>query len=652
MSESEPRQALNALVARLRATPRARRPELIRHLLPLIASSRLPIPVRIAAAAQILRFIPDRLPPVRRITRALTVGLSPQRSLDRLRQLQHQVDKCNTLDELIEIREQRLQLTCPRCRIRLPRIEMIKHLWHKHRLTLDSGKTHTLRRAISKLKSQHVATGDTDPLDRVAGIAGAAGLRRWLADDDTSAEELAPLLHEAAERGVGLCPACFAYLPATIQTIPPPLVLSKGRLAGDGFAVAVREKRWFRTLTLTTPDRKLSVGRRSLTPRGVGILVAALALFLTLAFAPSIPFAIAGSLIALCAYIAIRLNQTSPDSRDDRIIDVAWLRIVPTQAEKKAATRILTRMCLSSLGRGDPIIRAGMLNQIIARAQKKCGTDDEELQLLAAASVVHVEDEAQFGRDVVAGIAALAADAFMGILPSVYAEYVVACYLTHERDPGNLARLRILLIAAAFQAGLVPRDLFDLWAGAPNLKRAMAMEPAHRLGLLFGVWRTREAQAWKSVSPATTVFDLARTSPPTAARVLAEFPDLLLYHRPERHVEDIVGPLLICCRGVAVAGQLTADPDAEVELAVNGRELVFGRHRIELNFKLSAEFVELIRRWLRFRVEAVVPYIDGYLSHGSGESSSRVLRPFCRKCSSCGTLSVVSVGAVGREMPS
>jgi hypothetical protein len=275
---------------------------------------------------------------------------------------------------------------------------------------------------------------------------------------------------------------------------------------------------------------------------------------------------------------------------------------------------------------------------------------NEELQLLAAVCVLQVEDEAKYGRDVVAGIATLAAVGFAGTLPADYAEYVVECYLSRERVAGDVARLRILLLAAAFEAGLVPRDLLDLWAGAPNLKRSMMMEPAHRLGLLFGVWRTREAQAWQSVGPAETVFDLARTSPPTAARILARFPDLLLFCRPEWNIEVLVGPLLICSRGLAVGGYLTADPDAVVRLTASGRELVFGQHRIELARELPTEFVEVVRQWLRFRTDTMLPFIEGYLSPGSGESSTRVLTPFCRRCLSCGTVSVASVGAVGRRV--
>ena len=101
-------------------------------------------------------------------------------------------------------------------------------------------------------------------------------------------------------------------------------------------------------------------------------------------------------------------------------------------------------------------------------------------------------------------------------------------------------------------------------------------------------------------------------------------------------VEDLVGPGLVCGRGVVVAGHLTADPDADVRLVANGRELVFGRHRLELPRRLPDEFPELRKKWLRFRAEGLLPFIDGYLAPGSADVARRVLGPFCRRCLACG----------------
>jgi hypothetical protein len=640
------RETLLSLLGRLAAAPPGERPALVAELRPLLADPAIPVPVRVSAAARVLRFVPDRRGPVRRVTRALTAGLSPSRGLDRLRQLQNQVEKCAALDALIDTRERRVKLLCPRCRVRLPRVEMVKHLWHEHGLSLERGRTRTLRRLIEDLQARFTVTGEPGLLDRVAALAGPAGLRRWIAGEEPQAEEVAPLLAAAAEHGAGLCPGCFAELPAAVTPLPSPLVLDRGRLAGDGYAVEAGDGVWVRTLRVIPAEKGVPAGRRTLAPRGAATLAAAVVLLVTLSLARNPWVALAGTILALLTYLFVRRVRSVGDL-DDRAVNAAWVQLAPRLAERPRAARFLARLCCTSLGRGDPGERVRVLAAIVARAAAKAEESDAELQLLAAASVLQVEDGARFGRDVVAGIATLAAMGFGGERPPDFAEFVVACYLSRDRDPGDLARLRVLLLAAAFEAGLVPRDLLDLFAGAPALKQVMAVEPAHRLALLFGLWRTRPARAWESAAPAETVFDLARTAPPTAARLLARFPDLLLIHRPEPEIDALVGPVLVCGRGVAVGGFLAADPDADVRFG-SGRELIFGRHRLDLPRRPPAEYLGVVRGLLRFRAEGLVPFIDGYLAPGSVAVSRRVLGPFCRRCLACGTVSAVTCGAVGR----
>src|SRR5262245_37967428 len=137
------RETLLNLLGRLAAAPPGARLPLVGELLPLLADADIPVPVRVSSAARALQLLPDRRSPVRRVTRALTAGLSPSRGLDRLRQLQNQVEKCESLDALIERRERRVKLACPRCRVRLTSVEMVKHLWHEHGLTLERGRTRT-----------------------------------------------------------------------------------------------------------------------------------------------------------------------------------------------------------------------------------------------------------------------------------------------------------------------------------------------------------------------------------------------------------------------------------------------------------------------------------------------------------------------------
>src|SRR5262245_15097722 len=367
---SDPRQSLSALVARLAAAPQAARPPLVAAVLPLLSDADIPVPVRVAAAARVLRFIPDRRGPVRRVTRALTAGLSPGRGLARLRQLQNQVEKCDALDALIEARERRVKLACPRCRVRLPRVEMVKHLWHEHALTLERGKTRTWQRVVEDLQAKHATSGDPEPLDRVAALAGVAGLRRWIAGDEPPAEQVAPLLEAAAEHGAGLCPGCFAELPAAVTPLPAPLVLERGRLAGDGFAVEAGGGVWFRTLRVTTPEKGTAAGKRTPAPRGAATLWAALVLLAALPLARDWVFALAAVALALLAYLLVRLIRGGGNP-DDRAVDAAWARLAPRLAERARAARFLTRLCCASLGRGDPGERVKVLGAVITRAAAK-----------------------------------------------------------------------------------------------------------------------------------------------------------------------------------------------------------------------------------------------------------------------------------------
>ncbi len=523
---------------------------------------------------------------------------------------------------------------------------MTKHLWHAHGLALNKGKTRPAGRLVTDLQANYAATGNPESLDRVAELTGTGGLRKWMASDEAPAEEVAPLLAAAEDDGAGLCPGCFAEVPAAVTSLPPPLVLGKGRLAGDGYAVSVRGNAWLRTLAITTPQKPGSRGRRRLAPRLIATLAAAVVLVIAILIAPTRALTLAGLGVAALVYVGVRFAGSVRDQNEEAL-NIAWSQLAPRLVERETAARFLTRLCLVSLGRGDPETRVNVLAMIADRATAKAEESDAELQLLAAAWMLQVEDVARFGRDVIAGVATLAAMGFSGERPADFAEFVVGVYLSRERTPGDVARLRILLLAAAFDAGLVPRDLLDLWAGAPNLKRVMVVEPSHRLGLLFGLWRSREAKAWHSVGHGDTVFDIARRLPRTAAGLLERFPDLLLYHRPEREIESHLGPVLVCARGVAVGGYLTADPDADVRLLPGGRELIFGRHRIEVAERLPADFPKSLRKWLRFRVENLLPFIDGYLSPGAEEVAKRVLGPFCRRCIVCGTVSVIGCGAVG-----
>ena len=148
----DPRAVLVQLVVRLRAAAPTDRAAVVRRLLPLLANSRIPLPVRFAAAGRALDALPDTPRAIRGLVRALTVRASPSRALARLRHLQRLTEKSNALDQIVDRREQRIRMSCPRCAARLSRPEMVKHLWHEHGLTLAKGKTRTRARAAEAVR--------------------------------------------------------------------------------------------------------------------------------------------------------------------------------------------------------------------------------------------------------------------------------------------------------------------------------------------------------------------------------------------------------------------------------------------------------------------------------------------------------------------
>lgn len=625
---------------------------------PVVAARHVPVAVRVAAAARLVRSVPDRRRSVLPIARAVSGGLPPLRKLERLRQLQHQVEHSRALDRLIDRRELRVKMDCPRCGVRLPRVDMVKHLWHDHGLWLDAGKVRSPQRAAEELQAEFAANSMPEAIDRAAVLAGPAALRCWLATADAPAEEMAPFRAAAAEHAAGLCPGCLAELPAPVPPLPPPLDLADGRLAGDGFAVEVGAA-WVRTLTVRVPDRVLTFGFDRpvrLGPRGAGTLAALPVLVLAFAVAALLPprviqpFLVVAWLILVAAavYGAVWFTRKPLPSADDRAFDVAWAVLARRLAEGTRGTRFLTRLCRTSAGRGDPVARSAVLSRVVERATATAAESDEALQLLAAARVLQVDDASRLGRDRAAGIAALVADGFTGAQPADFAEHAAAAFLdrTPPPDLAELARLRVLLIGAAFDALMRPRDLLNLWAVAPALRRTMAVEPAHRLGLLYGLWQIRTVRTWEKIGPADTAFELARVAPNLSGRVLRDFPDALLHVRTGNAADDL-GPVLVCARGVVVAGRMTSDPEARVELARGGLELVFGPHRVRLSRRPPDGFVASLRGWLRFRANVLLPFIDGYLEPGPREVADRVLGPFSRKCRRCDTVSAVAVGKVG-----
>lgn len=485
--------------------------------------------------------------------------------------------------------------------------------------------------------------------------------RSLLAESNPTAEELAPLLARAGERGAGLCPVCFAETPASYPTFPPPLAVGHGRIAGDGFAVEVGDSQWIRRLRIATPQgvRSDRRDRRAIGPRGVAAIAAlpfAIAAILSALYfprrvaSPLLVTLIFAVLVLIANAVAALLWRSLP-ARGARAFDAAWTMLARKLVGEAGAVRFLTRLAAASLGRGKPSARSGVLAGIQEWANAPTQSGDSFLQLRAAIAVLQIDDAGRLGRDRVVGIAELVAPAFEGKEPLLFAESALAVYLGQPQPPtsGDRARLRFLLLGAAFDASLTPRDLFDLWAVAPLLKRAMAVEAAHRLGLLFGTWSTRERRKRSSFE---SVFQFCRSAPLLSADLCSSNGDLLLVCRS---FEDL-GPILVCARGIIIRGQVTANPTALVELrrpGVAGEpnfELAVGANRFALSRRPEDGLIETIRELLRHRHEDVLPYVERYLEMQSPAARDRLLRPLAAKCEECGRTCVGAAGMMGVEV--
>jgi hypothetical protein len=279
---------------------------------------------------------------------------------------------------------------------------------------------------------------------------------------------------------------------------------------------------------------------------------------------------------------------------------------------------------------------------VIARARE----NPAERQLLAVALTLQMDDSGRYGRDRAAGIAELTALAFRDEQPADFAEFVLAAYFAIPRDAGELARLRILLHAAAFDAGLTPRDVIDLCSTAEHIAEAMQLPP-HHVALLYGLWLNRMAAPWAQIGEAQTVFELSATSPATVSRLLANVPGLLLVCGTDPDAEAELGPVLLTSTGVSVGGVVVLDPAAEVGVESGGRELVFGKNRFQLDRAIPEAFAGELKAWLRFRAEVLAAYPAMFLSVDP-LPASRLLARFVVRCA-CGTESTPVIGAVARS---
>jgi hypothetical protein len=657
-----PRQLALTVAVRLPA-PVERK--LVRALRPLLRDRRLPGESQIAAAAALLASTGRHGARARRLLKALVTRRSKVRAVARLRQLGAVAGTFPVLEETIRQVEDRIRMRCPRCDVQLRRRDMVPHLWNEHRLLLHGDRV----REPWQLIEEWVAGGAVEAVERARDLAqqidprdGPRRVERMIAaKSGQDADTGRALLDEAVERQASLCPHCYELVAVRHEEPPRPPSLWRGRLSSRGYRVEVSEDGLVPVAVAETPAGPLGCPPppRRWTRKGAMLFLVMplvlLALVLALVNPHSRPLLPVATLLglALGVYIAVRVAWRPRRPMADRVVDYAWTVAAPrlhAEGFSLADSAFLASVALASVGRGRPAVRREALARLLALTERVVAAGFGGARDLAALRRLAIADAVGQGKDRVLLVVAEADSCVSGKLPLAYVEGLLAGWQHDGWGAGELARLRVLLCDAAFEAGFELRDLIEAGETAGSLGEVLDIEDAEALAHLRLLWSQRAARPWDHVGAADSVFELA--ADPAAAELLGRYPDLLLRHvLPARFAGDNTdgaADILVCSRGVMLRGAVFTHPPRAVEVAARqGRyELTVDGQRFA--FANDPEAVaSRLERWCRYYFDEFVP-AAGDVYRWRSPDATAVLRAWGTvRCPDCGRSLLPRVGEVG-----
>ncbi len=562
--------------------------EHIPTLVDLVENPRFPTRLRIAVAAQVMRSIPGSSLFVERMIDALRRNVSPRRALNRMRRLATLVPPPEALSRALAELDPRVTAPCPRCGVRLEADELVKHLWERHQLLLESGRVREPWDVIGQWVSDFTRTNKADYLDRAIELAqaldptdGLSRVHRLLLLGGSDDEEARALLRaEAAEKNATLCPHCYALVPLPTRATPTPVVVASGRVDGGGYRVELSDRYAFNLLRAETPEGLTYFGPEpghALTRRGAALLFLVPLTLAAAALAVLPPLwhtAPAGSvsgvlLLGLVAYLGVRAAWAHDRPPADRTVDHAWTILVPRLLQRparRADAAFLSGLAVASRGRGDAEAREDQIGRAIA-ALRLDAVGIPYVTPLSALTIADLDDDA----DDLPAVAAEIGASFDGALPLDHAESLVKELRGDPTDRTRRVRLRVLMLARAFAARLEAEDLRMIGQVCPGLGAAYASEDRDGLARLRLLWLYRLRRLWQRIGSATAVFDLARY-PKLAENYLKQRPDLLLFQASGG--TDGAAPILVCEEGVVYRESVITGPNPAIR--VKARSLVRG----------------------------------------------------------------------------
>ncbi|MCX7665265.1 MAG: hypothetical protein N2112_06960 [Gemmataceae bacterium] len=534
--------------------------ELVGHAIPYLGK-RLPSSLRKRAAKQLLESLSLEHELVPRLLDSFIRKLNPDAAVHRLQSLQEICSRPEIQTRIAKLKQFN-EKSCPRCRIRLSPEELVQHLWLEHRLLYDGEKVREPWEVITSWVTLSLRMNDSSYLEKATYLAktidpetGPHRLNRiLLALDQNDLQSQAHLREQAIRTQGSLCPTCFALVPVSHALPRRPYVFAAGgTIEWEDYRIEVKEEGLLTHLKIQgkdLPRYHRPEPQIPLTRRGVVWLccfpLLCLAVFATLIADRRMahPLLISSTLImlAIVAYYWVRHRWDSLALPTDRAVDYAWEFL----EDHETSSSFVTGLLCVSLKRGTPEIRERLLEKMLANL-RKANTSVLELQLLIE---LQSRDAIQSGQDPLLPLARLAGDCFEGLVPLSVLETTLF-ELRDENKSESRSRLRVLLIAQAFRAGLTPLDLRDLGRACPNLGETLASEDIKGISRLYVLHEMRNTRPWMRMGSAATVFDLARY-PALGGDFLAEHPNLLLvqFGTDLRKEEGESSTLLICEDGI------------------------------------------------------------------------------------------------------
>jgi hypothetical protein len=612
-----------ALVIRLPAPVDLR---LIDAVKPLLSDHHVPRDVRLDAAAALLRTTGKTGKGATDVLTALIAQTGKARGIERLRELEQRVGTAPAIDALCAELEDLVRMQCPHCSIQLRRPEMASHLWEQHRLVLDGRRVRKPWKLIEDWIEDYRLERDPEVLARCRELAqrldpenGEKKMQRLLLQhgiEDARARD--NLTAEARQQHASLCPHCFALVPVRDTTPPAPLSVWRGRLSARGYRVEVTDEGLVPWLEIETPEgmiyRDSEPGRR-LTRKGATLflvgppVVAALVLAILLT-AWNIPALVPVSgvlILAVLLALFVFFGWRNPVPPVDRAVNHAWTMLVPqlhSQGFSLEDSAFVSGLAQASSGHGDTRERAHYLKEIRLYTERAVTAGAVPVSHLACLWRLTAEDLAKEGMDPVLLLVEQVGRCFEGTIPLSFAGQMLQRWDQPWWTEGQLARLRVLLLDRAFEAGLEVRDILDVGRATPTLGTVLNVEDLGGLARLRLLWSLRASRPWDRRGQAFTAFEVAAAG--DGAALLATFPDLLLAVRSSP-------PLYLCGRGLWFLDTWFPEMPLKVEVLSQsgekgGYQLVVGDDRFW--FPEDPDVLAgRLERWFRYYFRDFVPQV-------------------------------------------